>query len=348
MRLHVFLLAVLLTLPAFSSGDSVVQPAEASTQCAGEIDTILWNTTTQRHALVPFSYGSSMYFEPEPWEDDEDQRKQSASSQGGDYDETLHPEESWMYSPVWPLPTLEPLRTNHYTTMAVGNDSAGALRFNLSSTHRTTFCVNLYTQTDNQTQPQEADVYLLTSQQYERYQEVYRMMHGGWWWQDLDLAGGDANLLSDIPPEWRSFNPLGWQTYRDVHQYEQRSEVTFSLSLDGPEVYTSLFDSDEWEDFYLVVDTWDNTNDADAVEPDAVVYADVTVIAEQRSVLFPPWTVPLFLFGLMLGGLLAPVLLNKRYMEAGIQSTPEGLTSPSVPVLEQESKMGSVNAPEEE
>ena len=315
---------------------------------AGEIDTILWNTTTQRHALVPFSYGSSMYFEPEPWEDDEDQRKQSASSQDGDYDETLHPEESWMYSPVWPLPTLEPLRTNHYTTMAVGNDSAGALRFNLSSTHRTTFCVNLYTQTNNQTQPQEADVYLLTSQQYERYQEVYRMMHGGWWWQDLDLAGGDANLLSDIPPEWRSFNPLGWQTYHDVHQYEQRSEVTFSLSLDGPEVYTSLFDSDEWEDFYLVVDTWDNTNDADAVEPDAVVYADVTVIAEQRSVLFPPWTVPLFLFGLMLGGLLAPVLLNKRYMEAGIQSTPEGLTSPSVPVLEQESKMGSVNAPEEE
>ena len=98
------------------------------------------------------------------------------------------------------------------------------------------------------------------------------------------------------------------------------------MSLDGPEVYTSLFDSDEWEDFYLVVDTWDNTNDADAVEADAVVYADVTVIAEQRSVLFPSWTVPLFLFGLMLGGLLAPVLLNKRYMEAGIQSTPEGLT----------------------
>ena len=40
----------------------------------------------------------------------------------------------------------------------------------------------------------------MTTAQYNSYEEVYRMMHGGWWWQDWDVAGGDSNLLSDVPP----------------------------------------------------------------------------------------------------------------------------------------------------
>ena len=162
----------------------------------------------------------------------------------------LHPEEQWMYNPIRPLPVLEPLTTGQYATLQIGNDSSGMLRFNLSSTHRTTFCVSLYELVDNQTVPVQADVYLMTTAQYNSYEEVYRMMHGGWWWQDWDVAGGDSNLLSDVPPEWRSFNPLGWQSYRDVHQYESTQQATFSIAMDGPEVYNSLFGGSEWQDFY--------------------------------------------------------------------------------------------------
>jgi hypothetical protein len=159
------------------------------------------------------------------------------------------------------------------------------------------------------------------------------MMHGGWWWDDMDIAGGDGDVLSDIPPEWRSFNPLGWQSYRDVHQYEQREELTFSVAMDGPEVYSSLFGGTEWQDFYLVIDAWDNTNDDDAPALNSVLVADVTVLPTERSALLPPWTVPLTLFVLLAAVVVVPVVLNSRYMQAGLdqQSTKET----PVPVMEQ-------------
>ncbi|RJU99101.1 MAG: hypothetical protein DWC10_02310 [Candidatus Poseidoniales archaeon] len=343
MRLRSLLLTVVVLLPLLSSSGPVPQPVQAASQCQGEISTTLWNTTVQRHALVPFSFGFMPFNEDGKWEDD---GPEPSSSTDFEHDPSLHPEDPWMYNPSWPLPTLEPLQTNHYMTMEIGNDSAGALRFNLSSAHRTTFCVNLNTEANNLTEPVNADIYLLTSQQYDRYQEAYRMMHGGWWWQDMDLAGGDSDVLSDIPPEWRSFNPLGWQTYRDVHQYQERSEATFSLSLDGPQVYTSMFDGDTWEDFYLIIDTWDNTNDNDADASNAVVLADVTVITEERSVLFPPWTVPLFLLGVIVSAVVVPLVLNKRYMGAGLDGA-EASTKVSVPVLEQAST-APAHAQEEE
>ena len=118
------------------------------------------------------------------------------------------------------------------------------------------------------------------------------------------------------------------------------------MSLDGPEVYTSWFDGDTWEDFYLIVDTWDNTNDNDAEASNAVVLADVTVITEERSVLFPPWTVPLFLLGVICIMVFAPLVLNKRYMGAGLEGA-ETSAMVSVPVLEQAST-SPAHAQEEE
>lgn len=328
------LFVLFLLLPVFSSSIGVSLPAQAASECEGEITTMRWNETAQRQAMVPFStYANAYSYEEDMMYEGNNAAEPSSNGMGG-LDQTLHPESYWMYTPIFPLPTLEPLTTDHYMTMEIGNDSVGALRFNLSSAHRTTFCVSLSSLVENESSPIDADIYLMTSHQYQRYEESYRMMHGGWWWQDIDIAGGDSDLLSDIPPEWRSFNPLGWQTYRDVHQYESRSQATFSVALDNPEVYNSMFGSNEWQDFYLVVDTWSNTHDGDADAPGAVVLADVTVISEPRSILFPTWTVPLMLFGLLFGALLLPILLNKRYMASGLEpkSTVE---MPSVPVLEQ-------------
>ncbi|MGB0950828.1 MAG: hypothetical protein ACPGWQ_02345, partial [Poseidonia sp.] len=202
-----------------------------------------------------------------------------------------------------------------------------------SSSHRTTFCISLYETDGNATKPVAADVYLMTTTQYDAYGEVYRMMHGGWWWDDLDIAGGDGDVLSDIPPEWRSFNPLGWQSYRDVHQYEQREELTFSVAMDGPEVYSSLFGGTEWQDFYLVIDAWDNTNDDDAPALNSVLVADVTVLPTERSALLPPWTVPLTLFVLLAAVVVVPVVLNSRYMQAGLDQS--SAKKAPVPVMEQ-------------
>ena len=331
------MLLILITA-LFSSSMGTVQPVQAASACEGEAALPDWNTTAQRLALVPFSNWVGPYmYEDIYYEDDDESAAKQQSGYGDEWDSALHPEEQWMYNPIWPLPVLEPLTTGQYATLEIGNDSSGMLRFNLSSAHRTTFCVSLYELVDNQTVPVQADVYLMTTAQYNSYEEVYRMMHGGWWWQDWDVAGGDSDLLSDVPPEWRSFNPLGWQSYRDVHQYESTQQATFSIAMDGPEVYNSLFGGSEWQDFYLVIDAWDNTNDGDAGPTNGVLVADVTVIPVERTALLPPWTVPLTLFVALAAVIVVPVVLNKRYMEAGLG---EGAATQqtSVPFLEQEAK----------
>jgi hypothetical protein len=320
----------------FSSSMGTIQPAQAASACEGDVVAPDWNTTTQRLALVPFSnWGMPYMYEDIYYEEEEDDSGKSPTEFSDERDPSLHPEETWMYNPIFPLPKLDPLTTGQYATLQIGNDSSGMLRFNLSSAHRTTFCVSLYELVDNQTVPTEADVYLMTTSQYDSYEEVYRMMHGGWWWGDFDIGSSDSNLLSDIPPEWRSFNPLGWQSYRDVHQYESTEQVTFSIAMDGPEVYNSLFGGSEWQDFYLVIDAWDNTNDGDAGPTSSVLVADITVIPVERTALLPPWTVPLTLFAVLAAVVVMPVVLNKRYMESGL-----GASSPadekSVPYLEQE------------
>ena len=329
-----FVVVALLLLPLVG-GAGFVHPAQAASGCEGEISTTKWNTTVQRHALVPFDNNGGWMWAEDPMltEDEAIENDDKFGGRGG-WDDALHPEESWMYTRTWPEPLLTQLNTNHYITMEIGNDSVGALRFNLSSQHRTTFCVTLLTIENNVSTPVDADVYLMTSSQYSRYEEVYRAIHGGWYWWDEGFSDGDSTL-SDIPPEWRSFDITGWSPYRDVHQYENRDQVTFSVALDGPETYRSWIGEDEWENFYLVVDAWDNAHDNDAGVVNGVVVADVTVITEERTIVLPPWTVPLLVGGLMVGAVLMPVVFNKRYMAAGLGTVSE--VQSSVPLLEQAS-----------
>ena len=340
MRVSTFLVSLLLLLPLIPNGSPVQFEAQAATGCTGDVQPIVWNETVERQALVPFSdYGG--------WGFDEMERGMDMSLDEGEsefnseFDPALHPEESWMFNPMWPLPVLEPLSTDHYTTLLVGNDSAGVLRFNLSSQHRTTFCLTLQTVVDNTSAPAQADVYLLTTSQYEMYRESYNNNHFYTWMGDFE------EVLSDLSPEWRSFNPAGWNTYRDVHQYENTAEVTFSLSLDGPEVYNSLFDSDTYQDFYLVIDTWDNSHDRDAQPQNEVVVADVTVITEERTFVLPPWTVPLIFFMVMATVLVIPFILNSRYMNAGNDGAGGDAAMETVPMLEQKSADGLMPPPSE-
>ncbi|DAC09537.1 MAG TPA: hypothetical protein D7H88_01305 [Candidatus Poseidoniales archaeon] len=335
MRMTTFVAFFLVLATLGSPSASVVEPAQAASACEGEVATPDWNTSAQRLALVPHASSGGMYFIDEPYYDEDGKEEDRSTEEiSGDWNPELHPEENWMYNPTWPLPTLEPLTDGQYAVMEIGNDSAGVLRLNLSSAHRTTFCISLYELVENATTPANADVYLMTTSQYNSYEEVYRMMHGGWWYWDSFGDNGDE-LLSDIPPEWRSFNPIGWQTYRDVHQYESTQEATFSISMDGPEVYNSLFGGAEWQDFYLVIDAWDNTNDGDEVASNSILVADITVIPTERTALLPPWTVPLTLFVLLAAVVIVPVLLNKRYMEAGLDQM-ESQEGTPVPVLEQQ------------
>ena len=312
--LGVYFAALVMMLPLFSAAFAtpVLMNAQAADACQGDTEAIQWNRTMQRMAEVPH-YSDS--YNPYYYEDDYMYYDGEPPSEG-EAPIIDVPEESWMYQQnQWNLPVLDPLDMSHYTTMLIGNDSVGALRLNLSATHRTTICVTLQ---DTDSNPVVGDVYLMTTQEYETYVSSYQCAHSQSW-----FCFGDGELeesLSDIPPEWRSWNPLGWKSYRDAHEYEGVSSVNFALNLDKPEVYTPIWGGSDWQDFYLVVDTWDNIHDADAEAPGITVAADVTVVTTERSLVLPSYTVALAFMAMLLGGLAAPFILNARYMKAGLVS----------------------------
>jgi len=320
MRVDVWFTVMSLLAVTLAGAVIVPSPVAADGACEGDVLPPAWNTSVQRHASVPFSTGGFWYDEWGDVEAEEGVANQPVRTNrdGTPVDDALHPEASWMYNPTWPLPVLDPLENGIYTTLQVGNDSTGSLRVNLSSTHRTTVCVNLFTVVDNASQPASADVYLMTTAQYDRYENHYDMMHGSWGYWGGDGIGEINDALSEIPPEWRSVTPNGWTTYRDVHAYEGVTDVTFSVALDGPEIYDSLLGSANWQDFYIVIDHWDNGHDGDSTSTGEVLVADVTVMPVERSLVLPVWTVPLVFFALLAVAVAAPFLLNKRYMDAGL------------------------------
>lgn len=321
MRIDSWLVVLLFLTASFGTGLAPLQNVQALSGCEGDVVPVEWNSTLQRHAMVPFASDPYWYGD---WGDEPEYDENDATGEGGNVastaedsvDDTVHPEDAWMYAPSWPLPVLETLEEGVYTTMQIGNDSSGALRMNLSSTHRTTVCVNLFTESDNRTSPAAGDVYLMTSAQYERYESAYDMSHNLWgYWGDFNELD---EALSEVPPEWRSITPNGWKSYRDVHEYEQVTTVTFSVALDAPELYDSLLGNSNWQDFYIVVDNWDNGHDGDEPASSSILVAEISVMPTERSLVLPTWTVPLVFFVGLAVLMAAPFVLNKRYMEAGV------------------------------
>lgn len=300
---------------------SALAAVPASEACGSNLEAADWNKTVERLALVPFAGG---YYPEVWWEEDvamtmeDEEGKEPGSYEAAD--PALHPEEPWMYAEEWnrpPPPRLEPLTTSVSTLISIGNDSAGVLRVNLSADHRTTFCVTLTgTNAEGEVVPVRGDVYLLTDAEYDRYASSYQNLHGGgwgWWW---DV--GDGEILADRAPELRRYDPLGWTSYRDAHAYEDLDEVSFSLALDRPEVRTSFVDGENWDTFHLVIDAWDNGHGGDAEVSNAVVHADVAVVANERSFVMPPATVGLVMMAFLAALVAVPVVLQRKYATLGL------------------------------
>ena len=308
---------------------SPVEEASAESNCDnGDFVTPVWNTTVERLAKIPAIY------DPNESEDDDRGRKARKDKDRDDYEYDFEnydgPEEEWM---TWePNNDLNLLRDDFQSQMLIGNDSIGVLRVNLDHERRTTICVTIET-TNNSYDP-SADVYLMTTSQYDRYSASYDIAHGAW---GLKEHRDDDDPTSDVPPEWRSFTVAGWHSFRDSHQYEDVKEVSFSISLDGPEISSGLFGDSGQQYFNIVIDNTNNSHQNDAV-PETMIVAYVSVVSEPRTTILPNWTVSLVCCGLMIGVLVVPLIMNKRYMNAGLSLTSENqqLEKGLVPSLEQD------------
>lgn len=326
----VFVVLIVMIVPMLTPTEisPAVRVTAASNCDGGDFVTPNFNKTVERLAKIPnvFNYDNEFY-------ERENRRGQNSDDDKENYEPVEYdgPEETWM---TWePQNDLSLLREDFQTTMLIGEDAVGTLRVNLDHERRTTICVTI--ETTNSSYDPSADVYLMTNSQYDRYTAAYDVSHGAWGWGHRDAD----DVLSDISPEWRSFEVAGWNTYRDSHQYEDIKEVSFSLSLDGPETSTSLFGGDSKQYFNIVIDNTNNSHRNDAI-PETTIAAYVSVVSEERTTILPNWTVSIVCCGLMMATLVVPIIMNKRYMEAGLSLTSENkqVGQGLVPSLEQNSE----------
>ena len=329
--ISIFILVMM--LPLMPSNLDPILAVEAASNCEGDVPSVRWNETVSRVAITP-SIANNWWngFDDRGERDDRKDRDDSFEEDSSEpvLNQQMaaeEPEESWMTSNNFRA--LEPLTENIRATMVVGNNSVGAYVVNLSASHRSTICVSLQGLEDGNYSSVKGDIYLLTSTEWDRYSSTYSQSQ-----YDSDWG----RELSEVPPEWRSFNIIGWDSFRDSHQYESIDEVTFSVSLDGPEVYSTLWGDANWEQFYVVVDTWDNDHANDAPAPGMMTVADVTIIVENRGTVLPNWTVSLTCMLTMIAVLITPFVMNRKYMGAGLEINHADETAKLMPSLEQEAK----------
>ena len=125
----------------------------------------------------------------------------------------------------------------------------------------------------------------------------------------------------DVPIEWRTYmSSLYWKPFRDIHEYTEQSSFEFSVALDQPLVTNTMWQDSgpSWEEFYLVIDGWDNIYD-DAKAPGHEVQVDIQIMIEERTAL-PNWTVSVTCCGLFLAIAAIPAILHVRYQKTGLTS----------------------------
>jgi hypothetical protein len=338
------LFSIILLMPLISPQlETSFAATAASDPCEGNFSFPEWNETVVRQAKVPVNQGFwTEWDEGEPprrnqggngGENNQDSDDGEESDLPNSFEEYDGPEEEWMT--YWHDDYLKPIVIDTRWSMLVGNDAVGALKVNLDHTKRTTICVTIEStgETGDSSNP-KADIYLLTTNQWDRYSSSYDARHGAWWGEWSDSVD-----TSDVSPEWRSFDLTGWRSYRDSHQYENTDQVSFSISLDGPEEYSGLFGGDSIEYFHIVVDNTNNSHNNDAI-PESTIAATVSIVSEDRGTILPAWSVSLTCMLFMFGTLAIPMIMNKRYMSAGLDVTisdNQVSTSGLVPSLEQKS-----------
>tara|TARA_B100001540_G_scaffold191530_1_gene168817 strand:- start:306 stop:1283 length:978 start_codon:yes stop_codon:yes gene_type:complete len=295
-RISIFLILIFL-LPSLVSiitlpNSNLIQPVSASS-CSSSNREPIWGSEAANISIQDYYW----WGEKEDFSEDEDR--------GVEIQDTPD-----SYLPQSPLGTLTQ-DDDFSTSQLMANDSISGLRLNLTTGQKYTFCITAQ-HLNNGTilGSSNVDVYLLTEYDWETYQRDYRERHEEW-----------RNWKNEVPIEWQSYlGSLYWKPFRDVHEYHDDSKFEFSVALDQSLVTNTMWQEGgpSWEEFYLIVDGWDNIYD-DAGAPGHDVQVDIQVMVEERFAL-PNWTVSLTCCGLFLTVAAIPAVLHVRYQKAGLIS----------------------------
>ena len=200
---------------------------------------------------------------------------------------------------------LAPLQSGFHTAVNVANDSSTALRINLTTGYRYTFCIQFHPSNSSAiSEPPLGDVYLMESFDWDRYKQMDYWTRGS----------SEREFLEQTPPEWSG--TIMWMPFRDVHAYESLTTTEFSVSLDNAGPTWSLFGDSGPPSFYLVFDGWDNWRGGDAAASGRNYTAEVTIMVEERIAL-PNATAYLVCCSLPLAVAAAPFVVHWRYTKGG-------------------------------
>ena len=152
------------------------------------------------------------------------------SGNDGDFDDEWGDQRWWgpalMGDNIYNTSELKALRSDFHSSFLVDNDSSSGLRLNLTYGYRYTFCFVVHS--DNESThlpPPLVDFYLLQEYDWDFYMRDFEI-------RELE----DRDMLNLIPPEWRDI--VAWMPYRDVHSYEGKRQLDFTVSLDADETTT--------------------------------------------------------------------------------------------------------------
>ena len=234
---------------------------------------------------------------------------------GGEFEESdQYPQdggrgENKYYSSTSHVSRIDPLTEGFHLSKVIANGTSSGIRINLTTGYTYTFCIT--SSAHNSSNSVAIDVYLMTGTDWGWYETSYSYAKNGWT-EEFDM--------SDVPPEWRG--GFYWRPFRDVHAYEDLEDITFSTSLDHLEYRTEEYNYGSnilvYDEFYLVIDGWDNGRDSDAVDPNVDIDVDITIMVEER-VMVPAWTVPLVCMVVMIAFLAVPLVIHKKYHNVGLE-----------------------------
>ncbi len=232
---------------------------------------------------------------------------------------------------------LKPIKKGMSLRTSLANDTANAIRVNLTTGWRYTFCVEA-SSLDPVNASASFDVYLMTASQFD---DVY-----------ANEEDYDADQYEDmVDSGLASF--ITWTPYRDVHAYENLEEVRFNVALDklpdsnNAGLLSSILGASSAEsaspspNFVLVIDGRDNQRSTDAAPTGVDQLVDVVILSEEQFTLPSSTVVLACCFGFIILAAV-PFVLHTRYHRAGRDSDSSnpvvGLMSEQATVMGQASE----------
>ena len=218
--------------------------------------------------------------------------------------------------------TSLPLTKDFVYEVGIEDGGATAISMKLVAGYRYNFCITFSPSLNSNSTIAKGDVYLMTKSNWDTYRIEYNNRE----YDDME------ELLDFVPVEWRDM--VTWIPFRDVHSYEGEGYVQFSVGIDSSgSSWSSIFGDDSANDYYLVLDGWDNSRPNDLRPIGDDMNAEILVEVEER-ITIPAFTAYMLIGALPISCIIIPIILHFTYKRSAKEDRKEVMPE-QMPFLEE-------------